>query len=480
MPRFIELLIVGLVAGVLAAAPGVHGAAPQSDAVVAIDLDADLGHASLRDAQTIRLLIDAARIMETLYRQQLAPGGLYPADMSRGEFEAWADTAALSPYTRIRRNAVGALEAVPYHEAWPRELGQAARLLARAAEITDDEALRSYLTLRARALITGDYARAEAAWVKLRHSDLDVLVGPIGSGADREYGLKAAFGARVLLQDWAWGARLAQLTVFLPQLQQSLPVSGAFKDEIPDVAGKLGVYDLLYHAGDERVRLRQGAGRLLLRNVMRARFDALAMPVAGRLVVPEQHATASFDAWFLNTIFTEMAHGLGLRRTIDDRGTVADALREYADTIEEAKAAVLSLWIADWLRAAGELPETTRTAHYVSFLAGIFHAVRGDAYSASGQAKMMLFNYFRDWGAFRRDAATGRYRVVEADMAAAIEAFATQLLTLQGGGDYVGAADLVASLAALRPELRADLEGLEAAGLPAAVEFRQGEHLLGL
>lgn len=480
MLRPIVLLCIGLAASAVEALPGESARATRAAAVVEIDLVADLGHVGLREAEIIRLLIDAARIMEALYREQVSAGGFYPPDMSRAEFEAWADPAGMSPYTRVRRDPQGALEAVPYHESWPQELGHAARLLARAAEITTDEALRSYLTLRARALITGDYARAEAAWAALRHSDIDILIGPIGSDADREYGLKAAFGAHVLLQDWAWGARLAQFTVFLPRVQQSLPVSDVFKGEVPDVDLKLGVYDLLYQAGDERVRMRQGTGRLLLRNAMQARFDGLVLPVAARLIDPEQRDAADFDAYFLNTIFHEMAHGLGLRRTIDGRATVDAALREHADTIAEAKAAVLSLWMIDWLHAEGELPGTTRMAHYASFLAGVLHAVRGDAYSATGQARMLLFNHFRDWGGIRRDAATGRYRIDEAGMGTAIEALAAHLLTLQGSGDHAGAAALVESMAAIRPELRADMEGLDRAGIPATVEFRQGEHLLGL
>jgi hypothetical protein len=479
----------------LAAGPCATARAEAPAAAVEVELQADLGHVSLRQLELIRTLIRAAQIMDELYQQQVAPGGFYPADMGRSEFEAWADPAAASPYTRVRRDVYGRLEAVPYHEAWPVALGRAARLLARAAEVTTDETLRHYLTLRARALITGDHARADAAWRAMRHSEVEVLIGPIGLDADPEFGLKAGFGAYVLLRDWAWGARLARFTVFLPKMQHDLPVSGAFKSEVPDVELKLGVYDLLYQAGsgaaravpvgpekagDPRVRLENGPRRLQLRNVMHARFEKLVRPAAETLIVPEQRAAASFETFFLNTMLHEMAHSLGMSRTIGGRATVSAALREHADTMEETKAAVLSLWIVDWLHEQGELPETTRMAHYVSFLAAVLRAIQLDAHSPSGQARLLLFNYFRDWGAFRRDPESGLYRVEEADMGRAIEALAAHVLTIQGSGDHAGAAALIETMAVMRHGLREDLDRLAAAGIPANLVFRHDERLLGL
>jgi hypothetical protein len=487
------LLGIGLAAGAVAAVAQQAQPVPDAGDAVEVELAVDLGHLSLRQVEIIRLLVRAARVMDALYQQQIAEGGFYPPDLDWQELDAWDHAASRNPYTRIERGPGGELEAVPYHEAWPRELGYAARLLARAGELTGDEALRTYLTLQARAFITGDYARAHAAWRALRGSDLDFVIGPLGTGADREFGLKAAFGAYVLLRDWDWGARLARFTVFLPELQHSLPVSAAFKAEVPEVDVKLSVYDLLYQAGygtagsgglEASVGLRAGQQqsprRLQLRNVMQARFDAVVLPLAGALIVPEQARHVRFEAWFLNAMLQEMGHSLGLRRTIDDRGTVRLALREHADTIEEAKAAVLALWMSDWLRARGELAETTRLEHYASFLAHIFFGSHLDAYDAGGQARVLLFNYFRDFGAFRRDPASGLYRVDETGMMQAVEMLAAQLLTLQGSGDHEGAAALIEAMAEARPEFRGALEQLRAAGVPAALVIVQGEELLGL
>jgi len=478
-------LVLALATGAAAApGPGDRGRA----APVEMPLQVELGAVTLQELEVIRLLVEAARVIDRLHQRQLEAPGFYPADMSRDEFEAWDDPGAASPHTVIRRDQQGALVALPYHQAWPVELGQAARLLARAAELTGDERLRHYLTLRARALIVGDYPRAEDAWLALQHSSVDVLIGPLGTDDDDRFGLKTAFGAYVLLRDWGWGARLARFTVFLPELQRALPVSPAFKDEVPEVRMKLAVYDLVHHAGygklrsgtidahavdDRRRRSARGPERLQLRNVMQARFDALVKPVAALMLEPGQQRQVGFEAFFLNAMLHEMAHELGLHQTVSGDRSVAAALGEHAALIEEAKAAVLSLWMVEQLHARGELPGTEPAEHYASFLARSFRAIQLDADSPAARAQLLLFNHFRDWGAIRRDPASGRYRVSAADMPRAIESLAAQLLTLQGSGDRAGAAALVASMGMPRDELRADLQRLDAAGIPTAVVFRQ-------
>jgi len=436
-------------------AAGVAVAVPEPAAEM--DLVADLSGITLRQARVIRRLIEAARATDALYRRQVEPGDPALADIGLSTFEAWPD-----------------------------EAGRVARLLAEAADITSDESLKRYLTLRARALLVEDHPRAEAAWQALQSSDVDMLVGPLGP--------RAEFGAYVLLRDWAWGARLARFTIFLPELQHELPVSAAFKDAVPAVDMKLAVYDLLFHGGygmprttttpesarDRRVRLEHGPRQLQLRNVMQARFEALVQPAAALLLVEPQQAMVRFEPFFLNIMLRDMAHALGLQRTLDDRATVVAALGEHGAVIEEAKATVLSLWLAERLHARGELPQTRLEEHYASFLAGILRSVQVDRYGVSGRARLLVFNHLRDWGAVRRNAPDGRYRVDVARMPEAIEALAAQLLTLQGSGDAAGAAALLESGAVLRTELAADLVQLDVAALPTRIVFRQGEALLGL
>lgn len=468
-------------------------AAAPASGKVELDLEVDLSGISLRQVEMIRLLIPAARVMDELYEQQLTADGFYPADMSPEEFGAWSDALKASPYTVVRRDAFGRLYAVPYHEFWGRGLGVVARLLARAAEITNDEALRHYLTLQARALITGDYPHAELAWTAMRSNDLDVLIGPIGVDADERFGYKAGFGAYLLLKDWEWSARLAHFMVFLPQVQRSLPVSELFKAETPDVDMKLNVYDLVYRAGyavagsrlllhpnDECVQLRQAGRRLQLRNVMRARFDAMLPLVAEAVIVPEQRRHVTFEAFFANAMFHEIAHQLGLRDTVNARGPVWQALGEHAEAIEENKAATLGLWMTAWLQERGELTETALLDHYASFLANLLHSIQLRPDSPVARAQVAMLNHLRDWGAFHRDPASGLYRIDEDGMRGAVEALAVELLTIQGSGDIDGAAALLETLGEAGAALEADLARLAAAGIPTEIDFRQGEAQLGL
>ncbi len=529
-----------------AAQPEAVAAPPPSDSIeqrlqiyAPVDLAVDLSGLSLNQVEIVRLLIRASRVMDELFWEQTwgdreallatlddpamrrlveinygpwdrldgdkplvagigprPPGArFYPEDMSREEFEAWTEPAKTELYTLVRRDPLGRLYTVPYHQAWHDPLGVAARMLARAAELTANEAFRRYLTLRARALITDDYHASDLAWMDMRDNDLDIVIGPIGTYEDRLFGYKAAFEAYVLLKDWEWSARLARFSVFLPQLQQALPVSEAFKAETPGMDSELNAYDVLYYAGhsnagrktiainlpnDERVQLKKGSRRLQLKNAMRAKFDAIMVPIAEELIVAEQLRHVRFDAFFGNTMFHEVAHGLGVRQTINGRGTVREALREYAASMEENKADVLGLWMIGWLHDRGELPEVPLMDYYVTFLAGIFRSVRFGASSAHGRANMVRFNFFRDWGAFHRDPESGRYRADADGMRAAIEALAAQILTLQGSGDYPGAVELTESLGVVGPGLQADLERLARLGIPVDVVFRQGEEQLGL
>jgi hypothetical protein len=231
---------------------------------------------------------------------------------------------------------------------------------------------------------------------------------------------------------------------------------------------------------DERVQLQQGTRRLQLKNAMRAKFDKIMLPIAEVLVVPEQRQHVTFDAFFGNTMFHEVAHGLGIKNTVNGRGTVREALKEYASSMEEGKADVLGLYMITWLHERGELPDASLMDYYVTFMTGIFRSVRFGASSAHGRANMVRFNYFRDREAFARDPGTGHYRVDPAKMSAAIDALSAEILTLQGSGDYEGAAALTAGMGDVGPALQADLDRLNAAGIPVDVVFRQGADVLGL
>jgi hypothetical protein len=181
----------------------------------------------------------------------------------------------------------------------------------------------------------------------------------------------------------------------------------------------------------------------------------------------------NFDAFFENTMFHEVAHGLGIKNTVNGAGTVRQALKETAGGLEEEKADVLGLWMAVKLAEQGELADRQVNDNYVTFLAGLFRSVRFGASDAHGRANMATFNFLADRGAFTR-AADGTYRVDFPKMRAGIEALAARILTLQGNGDYAGVQGFMRELGVVRPQLKTDLARLGSAKIPVDIVFEQG------
>jgi len=425
----------------------------------------------------------------------------YPEDLTKEAFEAHLaehpeqKEAFESLYTVIQRDAAGELVAVPYSQAFAAETEAAAALLDEAARLAGDAGLKRYLELRAAALRTDDYQASDMAWLDMRDNGIDVVIGPIETYEDQLYGRKAAHEAYVLVKDKEWSARLSRYAQFLPELQHGLPVPDAYKAEMPGTDTDLNAYDAVYYAGDcnagsktiainlpndEEVQLAKGSRRLQLKNAMRAKFDLVLVPIADILIAEDLREHVTFDAFFANTMFHEVAHGLGIKGVVRGDGTVREALAEHASALEEGKADVLGLYMVTQLRAKDEIPEGALMDNYVTFLASIFRSVRFGASSAHGKANMIRFNFFERAGAFRRDEATGRYSIDVDKMTAAVEALSREILILQGDGDYDGAAAMVGELGVIEPALQRDLDRLSDAAIPVDIVFEQGREVLGL
>lgn len=419
----------------------------------------------------------------------------YPHDMTKEEFEAAAAAAAdggealKSLYTMVRRDDVGALTAIPYSVAFREDLTAASEKLRQAAELADDAGLKKYLELRADALLSDDYQPSDFAWMEMKSNTIDIVIGPIETYEDQLYGYKAAFEAYVLIQDKEWSARLAKYVSMLGDLQAGLPVAAEYKKESPGGDSDLNAYDAIYYAGDsnagaktiainlpndEEVQLKSGARRLQLKNAMQAKFEKILVPIAGVLIAEDQRSHVDFDAFFANTMFHEVAHGLGIKNTINGKGTVREAMKEHASALEEGKADILGLYMVTKLHERGEMGETDLMDNYVTFLAGIFRSVRFGASSAHGVANTLRFTFFEQMGAFSRDEATGTYRVEFEKMQEAVNALSAKILILQGDGDYEGASQFVDEMGKIGAELQADLDRLEAADIPVDVVFEQG------
>jgi hypothetical protein len=417
--------------------------------------------------------------------------------MSKEEFEAAASGVRApllrSLYTLVRRDASGDLVAVPYAQAFDDASHAAATKLRAAADLAEDSGLAHYLRLRAQALETDEYQPSDLAWMDMKTNTLDIVIGPIETYEDQLFGYKAAHEAYVLIKDQEWSRRLARFAEALPALQATLPVSEAYKQERPGSDSDLGAYDAVFYAGqanagsktiainlpnDEEVQRQKGTRRLQLKNAMRAKFDRILVPLADLLISEDQRQHVTFDAFFANTMFHDVAHGLGIKSTINGKGLVRTALKERASALEEGKADVLGLYMVTQLHDRGELPDTDLRDNYVTFLASIFRSIRFGASSAHARANLVRFNFFRERGAFSREAGTGTYRVDFDLMQEAVNALSRQILTFQGDGDYDGVSAFVESYGDTGPDLDDDLARLASAGIPTDVRFEQGMAVL--
>ncbi len=504
-----------------------------------VELKADLSKLPEGDRQAIVLLLQAGQIMDGLFWKQVygdkdallakisdpatrrfaeinygpwdrldgdkpfvegvgprPPGaGFYPADITKAEFEAADLPGKDGQYSLIERDDAGKLKVVPYHVAYKAELEQVADLLRQAAQVASDKGFRDYLVLRADALLSDDYQPSDMAWMDMKSSPIDVVIGPIENYQDALFGTRSAFETFVLVKDVEWSERLAKFAKHLPALQRGLPVEARYKAEMPGTDADLNAYDAIYYGGDansgaktiainlpndEEVQLAKGSRRLQLKNAMRAKFDTILEPIAETLIADDQQEHISFDAFFENVMFHEVAHGLGIKNTLDGKGTVREALTDLTSGFEEGKADILGLYMIGKLGQMGELDATRLDDNYVTFLAGIFRSVRFGASSAHGQANMVAFNFLQEQGAFSRDPDTGRYRVDFNKMKAGVDALSARILTLQGDGDHAGAQEMLDKYGKVGTQLQGDLDRIARKNIPVDVVFKQGREVLGL
>lgn len=417
----------------------------------------------------------------------------YPKDMTKEEFEAADLENKSSIYNFVRRDENGKLFTIPFHKQFENEVKEVSVLLLEASKLAEDAGLKKYLELRAQALLDDNYQPSDLAWMDMKTNTLDIVIGPIETYEDQLFGNKAAHEGYVLIKDQEWSKRLAKFSAYLPELQVGLPVDEKYKKETPGTDSDLNAYDVVFYAGDcnsgsktiainlpndEEVQLQKGTRRLQLKNAMQAKFDKILVPISEVLIEESQRKHITFDAFFANTMFHEVAHGLGIKNTINGKGTVRTALKEHSSALEEGKADILGLYMIQQLNAKGELKEDLKD-NMVTFMAGIFRSVRFGASSAHGKANMIRFNFFKEKGAFTRNQ-DGTYKVNFDKMEDAMEELSNVILTLQGNGDYNGVALLVKEKGVISPELQADLDRLSEANIPVDVIFDQGVKALGL
>lgn len=503
-----------------------------------VKLTADLSGLTPYQKQGLRYLLEAAKVMDDLfYEQSYAPravidsiednktrafaqinygpwdrlndlepfvkgigakpkgSNFYPKDMRPSEFDSLQDPKKRDPYTVIIRDENNKLKVVPYSEYYM-QLQMAAESLRMAAmAFGDDTSFAKYLRLRAEALITNDYNASDIAWLDLKDNAIDIIIGPIENYEDQLYGIRTSFEAYVLIKDMAWSKKLEKYVQYLPELQKGLPVDKKYKSEQAGSSSQLNAYDIIYYAGDcnagsktiavnlpndEKLQLEKGTRRSQLKNTIRAKYENIMVPIAKELIDTVQLKHITFDAFFSTIMFHEVSHGLGIKNTVNGKGTVKDALGADYSALEEGKADILGLYMITQLYDKKVLKEGELMDYYVTFIAGIFRSVRFGASSAHGKANMIRFNYFKEKGAFTRNDKTGRYTIHFEKMKLAMTSLSALILQLQGDGDVDGVKNLLKEKGTINSELQKDLDKLSAKNIPVDIIFEQGAEVLGL
>ena len=416
----------------------------------------------------------------------------YPLDITKEEYEAFDDPDKASWYTVLRRNEDGSLKSVWYHEEYAEEVEKMCALLEKAASLAEDEGFKNYLLKRAEAFRTDDYLESDLAWMDMKDSRIDFVVGPIETYDDKFLENKASYESFILLKDEKRSADLAKFVAMLPDLQKELPCEPQYKTFVPGTSSDMNVYDVVYYAGDcnagsktiainlpndERVHAMKGTRRLQLRNAMQAKFDKILVPISQLVLDPSQLSHVKFDAFFWNVTFHEAAHGLGIKQTVNGKGSVDAAMGTEKTSWEEAKADILGLFMVCRLIETGEITDITQEDALTTYITGILRSVRFGAASSHGKANMMCFNFMEKAGAFSRNA-DGLYVIDYAKAKAAMNDWAALILKTQGEGDYDFAVKYRSENGGITPALQADLDKINNAGIPKDIVYVQGPDVL--
>jgi hypothetical protein len=495
-------------------------------------ITADVSHLPARDRQALTKIIEAARLLDPLFLRQVwsgnaallkkleqdktpagrerlhyfkinngpwsrldgnepfiegvprekPPGGnFYPDDITKDEFNSWAQglsteekERALGFFHTIRRDAGGKLKAVPYSDEYRDFLAPAAKLLHEAAALTTNETLRNFLNKRADAFASNDYYASDVAWMEL-DAPLEVTIGPYETYEDELFSYKAAFEAYVTLRDEAESAKLARFSQYLQELEDHLPIDARYRNPKLGAASPIRVVNELFASGegnsgvqtaaynlpnDERVVQEKGSKRVMLKNVQEAKFEQTLIPISKVVLAPANQRDVSFEAFFTHILAHELMHGLG-PHNINVGGaetTVRKQLKELSSALEEAKADITGLWALQYLIDKGVVDKKMERPMYTTFLASAFRSVRFGIGEAHGKGIALQFNYLMDEGAFHFNEETGRVSINPEKIKDAVRKLTHDIMTIQAEGSYEKAKAMLDKYGVIRPRMQSLLD----------------------
>ena len=418
----------------------------------------------------------------------------YPQDLTLEEYEAFQDKNKGSHYTVLVRNEDGSLKSVWYHEYYKEKIDKVCELLDKAIGICENPSMKKYLTLRKKALQTDDYFASDMAWMDMKDTKMDFVFGPIENYDDKLNVLKTSYEAFVLIKDEEASGDLAKFVKMLPQLQKELPCDAKYRNYVPGTSSDMNVYDVVFYGGDcnaggktiainlpndDRVQAAKGSRRFQLRNAMQAKFDKIMKPIGEMVIEPSEQDHIKFDAFFWNVTFHEVGHGLGVKQTINGKGSVDEAMKTENTNWEEAKADILGLHLVCSLIDKGEITNITKEDAITTYIVGLLRSVRFGAADAHGVANMMCYNFFEEQGAFKRNG-NGTYHIDYEKAQKAMNSWIATILQTQAEGNFEFASKFSKENGTIGANLQKDLDKINKAGIPRDIRFNQGLEVLGL
>ncbi|MGB9075152.1 MAG: Zn-dependent hydrolase [Terriglobales bacterium] len=410
----------------------------------------------------------------------MPPGrGFYPANLTREQVEQYVkehpeQKAAIYDQFTIVRWHNRQLEAVPYHIAYRSFLEPAAKALREAAKLSQDPAFAKFLQLRADALLTDDYFPSDLAWLDLKNPKFDIIIAPYETYLDSLLGVKGSYGTAVLVRNERESKKLELFQKYVSEIQDALPLAAEDRPSKHGLETPMEVMDAPFRAGDlthgyqavadnlpndPRVHEQKGSKKIFFKNFMDARVNYVILPVARKLMEPEQAAKVTGESYLLATILHEMSHGLGpaFARTSAGKISIRETIGQQFSGLEEAKADAVGMFGLKWLVDHGVLPKQKLEEYYASYVGGLFRTVRFGTAEAHGQAEMMEFNYLSERGAVRRNA-NGRYAIDYEKISGAVADLAKELLEIEATGDRQRAENWFKKYGDMPEELKSSLK----------------------
>ncbi len=386
------------------------------------------------------------------------PGAaFYPADMTKEEFDRYVaghpdqKDALQGLFTVVRRDG-SKLVAIPYSKDYADLLGPAAQKVRDAAALTQNPQLKTYLTKLATAFGTDDYRDSDMAWMDLA-GPIEVVIGPYEVYEDELFNYKAAFESFVTVVDRPESEKLAAYAGALPDMERNLPEPEQYRNPNRGSESPIRVVQEVFTAGDARrgvqtaafnlpndeyVREKKGSKKVLLKNVINAKYDQSGKPIALRVLDESQLPLLSFDAFFNQILFHELSHGLGPGYITGADGTRVEAripLKNLYSTIEESKADVLGLWNAVYARNHNLLSSFDEQQLYATYAGLMFRSMRFGIGEAHGRGTALQWNWLRESGGIV-PSGNGRFRVDFVKFADGVKSLSTELLTIEATGDF--------------------------------------------